>query len=97
MAQHSIRFCDWAKEFYDSQRAKGKSHHVAVRALAFKWLRIMFHCWQDGVPYDEARYLQARAQRRQAPPVPVQPPSGRKPKVLLKTCGDFTKLDGLSS
>jgi hypothetical protein len=32
----------WARAFYDQQRAKGATHQVAVRALAFKWIRILF-------------------------------------------------------
>jgi hypothetical protein len=44
-------------------RAKGVDHHPAVRALAFKWIRIMFRCWQDRTPYDEARYQQALKRR----------------------------------
>jgi hypothetical protein len=28
------------------QRAKGKSHQAAVRALAYKWIKIMSRCWQ---------------------------------------------------
>jgi hypothetical protein len=40
-------------------RNKGVDHHPAVRALASKWIRIMFRCWQDRTPYDEARYQQA--------------------------------------
>ena len=32
---------------------------MAIRALAFKWIRILFRCWQDRVPYDEAKYLMA--------------------------------------
>ena len=39
------------------QRQRGKDHHAAVRALAFKWIRIVFRCWQDGAAYDETRYL----------------------------------------
>ncbi|MGH9669430.1 MAG: IS110 family transposase, partial [Terriglobales bacterium] len=62
----TIRVCDWARAFYDHQRALHKGHHAAVRALAFKWIRIVYRCWKDRVPYDEARYLQA-LQRRQAP------------------------------
>ena len=27
-----------------------------MRALAFKWQRILFRCWQDQRPYDEAKY-----------------------------------------
>jgi hypothetical protein len=39
------------------QRQKGKTHQGAIRALAFKWIRIVFRCWQDRVPYDEVKYL----------------------------------------
>jgi hypothetical protein len=41
------------------QRKKGKTHPMAMRALAFKWIRILFRAWQDGKPYDEAKYLLA--------------------------------------
>lgn len=58
-AQHSIRHCDWARAYYEIQRERGKKHHVAVRALAFKWLRILWRCWQDRVPYDDASYTRA--------------------------------------
>ena len=56
-AGHSIAFCEWARVYYDQQRRGGKDHHAAVRSLAFKWIRIAFRCWQDRVPYDDARYL----------------------------------------
>jgi transposase len=56
----------WAKAFYDQQRAKGSSHNAAVRALAFKWIRILHRCWLDRTPYDESRYLTA-LQRRGSP------------------------------
>lgn len=56
----------WAGAFYRQQRAKGSSHHAALRALAFKWIRILYRCWQDRTPYDEARYLLA-LQRRGSP------------------------------
>lgn len=48
---------EWARIFYQGKRDVGKGHHAAVRALAFKWLRILFRCWRDGVAYDEALYL----------------------------------------
>ena len=38
-------------------RAKGKSHQAAVRALAYKWIRIIYRCWQTRTNYDEARYM----------------------------------------
>ena len=58
-AQESRKQSVWAKAFYDSQRAKGKSHHTALRALAFKWARIMYRCWQDRTPYDEKQYMRS--------------------------------------
>ena len=58
-ATHSIRFCPWAQAYYQTQMARGKGHHVAVRALAFKWIRILFSCWKKRVPYDQDRYLKA--------------------------------------
>ena len=41
------------------QREKGKTHQMAIRALAFKWIRILHRCWMDRKPYDEAKYLMA--------------------------------------
>jgi transposase len=62
-AAHSIGFCAWAHAYYDQQRDRGNDHHAAVRALAFKWIRIAFRCWKDGVLYDDARYVQSLRQR----------------------------------
>jgi transposase len=56
----------WAKAFYDSYRARGGRHQAALRALAFKWIRILHRCWLDRTPYDESRYLMA-LQKRSAP------------------------------
>ena len=58
-AGHSIGYCAWAKAFYDAQIKQGKGHHAAVRALAFKWVRILFRCWQTRTPYDENVYVAA--------------------------------------
>jgi transposase len=59
----SIRYCSWAQAHYDSQRARGKGHHAAVRSVAFKWIRILFACWKERTPYDPQRYLKALQQR----------------------------------
>jgi transposase len=56
----------WAGAFYASCKARGMQHQAALRALAFKWIRILYRCWIDRVPYDETRYLLA-LQKRQAP------------------------------
>lgn len=62
-ANQSIHHSYWAHAFYAMQRAKGKEHHVAVRALAFKWIRIIFRCWQEQTTYNEATYLKALQKR----------------------------------
>lgn len=56
-AQHSRPYSLWAEAFYQMQRQKGKTHQAAIRALAFKWIRIVFRCWKDKQPYDEVKYL----------------------------------------
>ena len=53
----------WAAAYYQQQRNKGCTHRVAVRALAFKWIRIIFRCWQTRTPYDESVYLNALKRR----------------------------------
>jgi transposase len=58
-AGESINHSFWAKAYYMSQRARGKSHQAAVRALAFKWIRIIYRCWQTRTPYSEVRYLES--------------------------------------
>jgi transposase len=58
-AAESIRHAFWAQVYYQQQRDKGKAHQAAVRALAFKWIRILYRCWQKRTPYDESVYLQA--------------------------------------
>jgi transposase len=65
-AAESIRHSFWARAYYQQQRHKGTSHQAAVRALAFKWIRILFRCWQNRTPYDESVYLNA-LQRRGSP------------------------------
>jgi transposase len=62
-AAESIRHSFWAQIYYQQQRDKGKAHQAAVRALAFKWIRLLYRCWQDHTPYDESAYLQALNQR----------------------------------
>jgi transposase len=62
-ASHSTTYSVWARSYYQQQRRKGKDHQAAVRALAFKWIRIAFRCWKDGVVYDENKYLGALARR----------------------------------
>lgn len=54
----TIKHSLWAKAYYAMQRSKGKSHPKAVRALAYKWIRILFRLWKDSSTYSEIKYLQ---------------------------------------
>jgi transposase len=65
-ALHSLARSVWAKAYYQQQRERGKGHQAAVRALAFKWIRVLYACWRDRRPYDEAAYL-AALRRRNSP------------------------------
>lgn len=56
----SLRVSGWAREFYDSQRARGKNHHAALRALGNRWLEVLWHCLRKGVLYDEAVHVANR-------------------------------------
>jgi len=63
-ALHSIGQSEWAKAYYQHLREdQNKTHHAAVRSLAYKWIRIIFRCWKDGKPYDEEIYLQSLRRR----------------------------------
>ena len=62
-ASQSVLHCSWAKVFIKDQLARGKTYPTAIRALAFKWQRIMFVCWRDRLPYDETTYLQSLQRR----------------------------------
>ena len=86
-ALHSIAYSQWAREYYDQQRAKGKRRNTAIRSLAFKWIRILFRCWKDCKPYDEVAYQQALARRRPTPPTQEAPV-----QLQWKTIAGFSKI-----
>jgi transposase len=58
-AAESVHHSFWASAYYNRQRLKGKGHHAAVRALAFKWIRIIWKCWQTHTAYNEVIYLES--------------------------------------
>jgi hypothetical protein len=53
-------------------KAKGKKHQVILRALAFKWSRILWQCWMTRTPYNEQIYLNALG-RKKSPNLPPNP------------------------
>jgi transposase len=77
-AVQSIMFCDWARCYYDQKKREGKSHHSAIRALAYRWIRIIYRCWRDHIPYNEGKYVKALHQRM---PVWLQSAPSVNPKI----------------
>jgi transposase len=71
-AGQTVVYCPWAKTYYERMKAKDKGHWAILRALAFKWVRVLWKCWQERTPYDEARYLKQLAHRR-SPLAQVRP------------------------
>jgi transposase len=56
----SLRRCGWAKQFYDAQRTRNKNHHAALRALANRWLEVLWHCLTKRVRYNNAIHVANR-------------------------------------
>src|SRR5262245_64095671 len=54
----SLQRSEWARAYYDEQRARGHRHRRALRALGAKWLKIIFMMWQRHVPYSEEHHLE---------------------------------------
>lgn len=63
-AAKTVNSSYWAKLYCQWPREKGKSHQSAIRALAFKWIRIIYRCWKTRTRYDEAKYLLALEARK---------------------------------
>lgn len=62
-ALHSLPHSAWAKAYYDMMCHRGAGHNAAIRALAFKWIRIIQSCWRTRTRYDEAKYFQKLRER----------------------------------
>jgi hypothetical protein len=52
-----------ANAFSNRCKAPGMQHQAALRALAFKWICILYRCWLGRIPYDESHYLLALQKR----------------------------------
>jgi transposase len=92
-AAHSIQKSEWARTYYEQQLARGNKHHAAVRALAYNWIRVLFRCWKDRVPYDENLHLEALKKRR--PPAPVTKPAAVN--LEWKSVAGFFKISDATS
>jgi transposase len=62
-ARLSVATSQWARNYVDYYTAKGKKYNTIIRALAFKWIRILFRCWKERTPYDENKYMEILKKR----------------------------------
>ena len=60
-ADNSRHASPWAAHVYTQARDRGHDHPHAVRILARAWIRVIYRCWQDGVPYHPTRHGNAAA------------------------------------
>ena len=58
--QSTIAKAAWALDYYQRKRQEGKSHSVALRALANQWVRLIHAMWRSEQPYDEAVFRAAQ-------------------------------------
>ena len=62
-ARLSLPECQWARNYVEYYTKKGKKFHTIIRALAYKWVRILFKCWQSRTPYNETVYMETLKKR----------------------------------
>ncbi len=55
-ADNSRHASPWAAKVYTDARTRGKDHPHAIRILARAWIRVIWACWLNGVPYNPAQH-----------------------------------------
>jgi len=55
-AQDSVQASPWAEDIYRRARERGMRHPHAARVLARAWVRVLWRCWTDRLPYDPSRH-----------------------------------------
>jgi transposase len=55
-AYNSLKESTWASEVYQQARARGQHPYRALRGLGARWMRVLWRCWTDRVPYDPAKH-----------------------------------------
>ncbi len=56
LADSTRHWHPWAQALYAAAIARGHDHPRALRTVGRAWCRVVWRCWQDGVPYDPARH-----------------------------------------
>jgi transposase len=59
-ARESLQGDEAARAYYVRKRTEGKTHTAAVRAVANRWVRILYAMWSHQEDYDPARFAAAQ-------------------------------------
>ena len=56
LADSTRHWHPWAHHVYQRAIDRGADHPHALRILGRAWTRVLWRCWQDGVPYDPTQH-----------------------------------------
>lgn len=57
-AGSSIKTKGWAKDYYDRRKSRGDQHFIILRAIAFKWIRILHSCIKNDTLYNPVTHFE---------------------------------------
>jgi transposase len=57
LARQSVKSSRWARSYHDAQILRGHSSTRSYRALANRWLSVIWKLWQTQTPYEETVHL----------------------------------------
>ena len=77
LADSTRHWHPWAADHYARAIERGHDHPRATRTLGRAWCRVVWRCWQNGVPYDPARHRGLQ----QHVLVTIPTPSGPRPDL----------------
>jgi transposase len=83
----SLRRSSWAMGFYQAKRASQKSHNAALRALANRWLEVLWHCLRAHVRYQEAIHAANRRDRAMSTTQPQPDQAADRPRHPATSSG----------
>jgi transposase len=63
LARQSVKHSGWASSYFHDQLERGHRRPRAYRALANRWLRIIWKLWQTDEHYDEAKHIANRSSK----------------------------------
>jgi transposase len=55
-ADNSRHASPWAAHTYQQAITRGHDHPHAIRILARAWIRVIYRCWLNGIPYDPEKH-----------------------------------------